>query len=84
VGGSSQDFALRLYDVTAAAQVQFSYFRFSTFGSGNYARAVDEICFCLTANHEYVYQVSCSSSNDDFIPEMGKLTMKYLGIDGCP
>jgi hypothetical protein len=70
-GGNGDDYNVRLYDVTAGAEVEYMWLPFSCSGGSNYAGGVLPICFNSVSGHRYVWQIQNISDNDDYSTILG-------------
>jgi hypothetical protein len=64
-GGSGDDYELRLYDVTAAAQVYDMIAYTSAQGVSNYVSIVLPVCMQSVNGHRYVWQIRNLTDNSD-------------------
>lgn len=84
-GAINDDYQIRMYDVTAGAQVPLIWCPFSAAGNNNYAGASMALCFCGASGHRYVFQMMNTSDSDDFDIMIIKIAILPQKFDGsCP
>ncbi len=77
-GGANEDYQVRLYDVTAAAEVAYCWLPFSTTGANNYAGGTMPLCFVGVSGHKYVFEIQNTTDNDDYTTILGVVWFKLM------